>query len=164
MRRKDKAVTELADIETIIRAAAYMTLGMNDEGEAYMTPLDFGYESDGQSLGAVYFHCARAGRKLDLLKADPRVSLLFVASGHALVDEGDGSLACTLNTDYRSVMALGEARVIEDQAEKLAAMRVVLRQHGCEHLPVDPANLGKTALVRIDLNQAVGKAYKQRRS
>lgn len=164
MRRKEKAVTGLADIEDIINAAPYFTMGMTDNHEAYMAPLDFGYESDGQSLGAVYFHCARAGRKLDLLKADPRVSLLFVASGHALVDEGDGSLACTLNTDYRSVMALGEARVIEDEAEKLAAMRVVLRQHGCEHLPVDPKNLGKTALVRIDLNQAVGKAYKQRRS
>ena len=129
-----------------------------------MVPLDFGYESDGQELGAVYFHCARAGRKLDLLKAHPRMSLLVVASGHALVNEGDGSLACTLNTDYRSVMALGEARIIEDEAEKLTAMRVVLRQHGCEHLPVDPDNLGKTALVRVDLKQAVGKAYKQRRS
>ena len=163
MRRKEKAVIGLADIEDIINAAPYFTLGMADNDEAYMAPLDFGYESDGQQLGAVYFHCARAGRKLDLLKANPRVSLLFVASGHALIDEGDGSLACTLNTDYRSVMAVGEARVIADETEKLAAMRVVLRQHGCEHLPVDPDNLGKTALVRVDLNQASGKAYRQRR-
>ena len=160
MRRKDKAVTELADIETIIRAAAYMTLGMNDEGEAYMAPLDFGYESDGRSLGAIYFHCARSGRKLDLIRRDPRVSLLFVAADPALIDEGDGSMACTLNTDYRSVMALGEARIIEDDAEKLNAIRVVLKQHGCEHLPVAPENLAKTALVRIDLISAVGKAYK----
>ena len=164
MRRKEKAVTGLADIESVINAAPYFALGLTDHNEAYMVPLDFGYESNGQNLGTVYFHCARAGRKLDLLKANPRVSLLFVASGHALIDEGDGSLACTLNTDYRSVMALGEARVIEGEAEKLAAMRVVLRQHGCEHLPVDPKNLDKTALVRVDLNQAMGKAYKQRRA
>ena len=164
MRRKEKAITELTDIESIIRSSSYFTLGLADNDEAYMVPLDFGYESDGRELGAVYFHCARAGRKLDLLRANPQVSLLFVASGHALIDEGDGSLACTLNTDYRSVMARGEARVIEDEAEKLTAMRAVLRQHGCEHLPVDPDNLGKTTLVRVDLKQAVGKAYKQRRS
>ena len=164
MRRKEKAVTDLADIESIINAASYFTLGLTDGDEAYMVPLDFGYESAGQELGTVYFHCARAGRKLDLLKANPRVSLLFVASGHTLIDEGDGSLACTLNTDYRSVMALGEARVIDGDTGKLAAMRVVLRQHGCEHLPVAPDNLDKTALVRVDLKQAVGKAYKQRRS
>lgn len=160
MRRKDKAVTELSDIETIIRAAAYMTLGLNDDGEAYMVPLDFGYESDGRSLGAIYFHCARSGRKLDLIKRDPRVSLLFVAAEHALIDEGDGSMACTLNTDYRSVMALGEARIIDDDEAKLAAIRVVLKQHGCENLPVAPENLAKTALVRVELKSAMGKAYK----
>ena len=160
MRRKDKAVTELAAIEAIIRNSAYMTLGMRDEEEAYMVPLDFGYASDGRSLGAVFFHCARSGRKLDLIKRDPRVSLLFVATDHAFIDEGDGSLACTLNTDYRSVMALGEARIVEDEAEKLDAIRVVLKQHGCEHLPVAPENLAKTHLVRVALKSAIGKAYK----
>ncbi len=164
MRRKEKAVTELADIENIIGAASYFTLGLTAGAEAYMVPLDFGYNSNGQALGSVYFHCARSGRKLELIKANPQVSLLFVAAGHALIDEGDGSMACTLNTDYRSVMALGEARIIENEDEKLAAMRVVLRQHNCEHLPVAPDNLAKTALVRIDLKEAVGKAYKQRRS
>ena len=160
MRRKDKAVTELAEIEVIIRAAAYVTLGLSDAGEAYMVPLDFGYESDGRALGAVYFHCARSGRKLDLIRRDPRVSLLFVAADHAFIDEGDGSMACTLNTDYRSVMALGEARIIESETEKLDAIRAVLKQHNCAHLPVAPENLAKTALVRVDLKSAVGKAYK----
>ena len=164
MRRKEKAVKELADIESIIGAASYFTLGLVDGAETYMVPLDFGYSSDGQNLGSVYFHCARSGRKLELINANPQVSLLFVAAGHALIDEGDGSMACTLNTDYRSVMALGEARVVESNTEKLSAMRVVLRQHGCEHLPMDPDNLDKTTLVRIDLKEAVGKAYKQRRS
>ena len=164
MRRKEKAVTEPADIESIIGAAPYFTLGLTDGAEAYMVPLDFGYSPNDQALGSVYFHCARSGRKLEIIKANSQVSLLFVAAGHALIDEGDGSMACTLNTDYRSVMALGEARIIENEEEKLAAMRVVLRQHGCEHLPVAPDNLAKTALVRIDLKEAVGKAYKQRRS
>ena len=162
MRRKDKVVTELDALESIINASAYVTVGFNDNGETYMVPLDFGYDSNGQSLGAVYFHCARAGRKLDLIERDPRVSLLFVAADHAVIDEGDGSLACTLNTDYRSVMALGEARIIDEGAEKSAAIRVVLRQHGCEHRPVTPENLAKTLLVRIDLTSALGKAYKRK--
>ena len=161
MRRKDKAVTALADIEAIINASAYFTLGMAANDEAYMAPLDFGYEPDGEHLGAIYFHCARTGRKLDLIRQNPKVSLLFVAAGHAMIDEGDGSLACTLNTNYRSVMALGEARIIDQdqEAEKLAAMRVLLKQHGCEELPVSPENLAKTALVRIALTSATGKAY-----
>lgn len=160
MRRKDKALTELADLEVIILNSPYVTLGLNDNGEAYMVPLDFGYESDGKTSGTLYFHCAVAGRKLDIIKREPRVSLLFV-SQHKFIDEGDGSLACTLNTDYRSVMALGLARVIEDDVEKKAAIRCVLKRYGCENRPVAPERLAKTALVRVDINEAVGKAYQK---
>ena len=161
MRRKDKAVTDLAGIEAIINASAYVTLGLADGAEAYMVPLDFGYASDQQTLGAIYFHCARTGRKLDLIRQNPSVSLLFIAADHALIDEGDGSMGCTLNTDYRSVMALGQARIIENEAERLAAIRVVLKQHGRENLPIAPENLAKTALVRVDIKSAIGKAYNQ---
>ena len=34
MRRKEKAITGLAEIEDIINAAPYFTLGMTDNGEA----------------------------------------------------------------------------------------------------------------------------------
>ena len=160
MRRKDKAVIALADLEAIILSSPYVTLGLNDNGETYLVPLDFGYESGQEKPGALYFHCAVAGRKLDIIKRRPRVSLLFV-SEHKLIDEGDGSLACTLNTAYRSVMASGLARIIEDDAEKEAAIHSVLKRYGCESRPVAPDKLAKTALVRVDINEAVGKAYQK---
>ena len=159
MRRKDKALTELADIEAVILESPYVTLGLTDNGETYMVPLDFGYKSDGKNPGALYFHCARSGRKLDIMSRNPEVSLLFVAQC-ALFDEGDGDLACTLSTAYRSVMALGKARIIEDEAQKTDAMRIILQRYGCEGRQVAPEKLAKTALVRVDLTETTGKTSK----
>lgn len=159
MRRKDKALTELADIEAVILESPYVTLGFNDNGESYMVPLDFGYASNGKKLGALYFHCARSGRKLDIIDKNPKVSLLFV-SQNSLFDEGDGSLACTLSTEYRSVMALGAAHIIEDEPLRTEGIRIILQRYGCEARHVAPEKLAKTAIVRVDISGATGKFSK----
>lgn len=70
--QKEKAVKELADIESIIGAASYFTLGLVDGAETYMVPLDFGYSSDGQNLGSVYFPCAAPAASWSLSTPTPR--------------------------------------------------------------------------------------------
>ena len=57
MRRKDKIITNQAQLEQIILDAPYVVLGFQTEAQPYLLPLDFAY-----AHGYVYFHCATQGR------------------------------------------------------------------------------------------------------
>ena len=66
MRRKDRAVTDRAQILDILSRCHCCRLGFQDKEEVYIVPLNFGYtESDGHLT--LYFHSARQGRKIDLI-------------------------------------------------------------------------------------------------
>ena len=92
----------------------------------YAVPLNFGYEwKDG--VLTMFFHCAAEGRKLELLRRDPRV--FFQMDGcHRLVLSGDAA-ACTMAFD--SVMGTGEVRFLEGEEARKGLVRI-LRRYGSD--------------------------------
>ena len=67
MRRTDREITDPEKIREIIDDCTCCRLGLCDEGKAYIVPLSFGYtEREGRYV--FYFHSAREGRKLDLIR------------------------------------------------------------------------------------------------
>lgn len=151
MRRKDKIITDQAQLEQIILNAPYMVMGLQTEAEPYLLPIDFAYVD-----GCVYFHCAKEGRKLELLAKNRQVSLLFVNYG-GLVHPEKPNQACQFSTKYKSVMAQGVCEEIEQQAEKEKAMRLIIAKLGIEQLPMPEAALAKTALWKIKIQALSGK-------
>ena len=73
MRRKDREVTRHGDLLGMIARFKVCRLGLWDGREVYVVPLNFGYEEKNGSL-SLFFHCAREGRKLDILQNRPEVS------------------------------------------------------------------------------------------
>lgn len=65
--------------------------------------------------GKLWFHGAKSGHKLDAIRRDPKVSF-FVAETDQLVPEA-------LTTYFRSVIAFGKVRILEDPEEVFAAIR-----------------------------------------
>nr|MBQ4317636.1 pyridoxamine 5'-phosphate oxidase family protein [Clostridia bacterium] len=72
MRRKDREVTDRTVIDEIIRSCGCIRLGLNDSGEVYIVPMNFGYEHDGEKR-VFYMHCAKEGRKLDIIRENPKI-------------------------------------------------------------------------------------------
>lgn len=67
MRRKDREVTDESRIDGIIRRCSCCRLGFSDGGEVYIVPMNFGFvKRDGKRV--FYFHSAKEGRKVELLK------------------------------------------------------------------------------------------------
>ncbi len=62
MRRKDREVVDIGDIQSIIESCKTIHLAMADGGMPYVIPLSFGYEITGNTL-TLYFHSAYAGLK-----------------------------------------------------------------------------------------------------
>ena len=58
MRRKDREITDRAEIEAILNEAMVCRIGLADGGEPYVVPLCFGYED-----GSVYIHSAPEASK-----------------------------------------------------------------------------------------------------
>ena len=73
MRRRDREIKEFDEIVKIIKKCDSLVLGLNDEGYPYLVSLNFGMDiEDGQLY--LYFHCAKEGKKLDLIQKDNRAT------------------------------------------------------------------------------------------
>lgn len=81
-----------------------------DGGYPYAVPVNYVYED-----GKLWFHGAKSGHKSDAIRRDPKVSF-FVAETDQLVPEA-------LTTYFRSVIAFGKVRILEDPEEVFAAIR-----------------------------------------
>ena len=104
MRRKDREVTELSQLEEIIRKCDCIHLGLLDGDYPYVVPMNFGYERTGDQF-TFYMHAASEGKKLELIKAHPQASFCM-DTGHELVK---GEATCSWSFRYESAMGQGGA-------------------------------------------------------
>lgn len=79
MRRKDREVTENSEIEEILNKCKVFRIGLVDDSGVYILPLNFGYVLDGNKL-ELYFHGAKAGKKVELLDQTPQWVLKWIAN------------------------------------------------------------------------------------
>ena len=122
MRRSDREVTEVADIEGIIRRCQVCRLAMVDGDAPYVVPLNFGYALDTAARRLeLAFHGALEGRKVDVLRRDPRVCFEMDIP-HGLLDLGGGRFSYR----FESVIGSGRAVFAESHAEKRRLLGLLL--------------------------------------
>lgn len=151
LRRKEKEIKDPGEMKAILQAAKYVTVAMCRGDEPYLVTLSHGYDTQ---RNAVYFHCAREGKKIGILAANNRVW------GQAIVDRGYVDGRC--DHLFATVQFSGRVSFIEDEAEKRHALAVMIRQ--LESDPdrvmghqVNDASVAKVHIGRIDLDYLSGK-------
>ena len=136
--------------------APYVTVSMvRPDGTPYGLPLSL-VRSGGRTF---YFHCADEGEKLDCLKSNPIVSLSAVSRCTPKYEEEKNNFT----EYYGSAVAIGRAEIVTDDAEKIAALRLLCERFLPKYMEhFDEAvnrSLGRTTVVRIDLLEPpVGKS------
>ena len=121
---------------------------MYDGEMPYVVPLSFGY--DGKNI---YLHGAKEGRKIDILKRNPKVCFEFETECEVLPAER----ACSFTMRYRSVIGYGNACFLEDSEEKIAAMRIIMRHYTDKTFAFTENDVKNIAVIRIDIEQIAGK-------
>jgi len=145
MRRKDRQVTNPAQIEKIIQEAKICHLALIDDGEPYAVPVNFGWESS-----CLYFHSVNEGRKVDILKRNNTVSFNIVGK----MEVTDAS---SCKVAYRSVSGTGTAHIVAAVEEKVRGIRAIMRQIIGSEFDFPLESLGQTMVFRIDIRDIQGK-------
>lgn len=108
--RRERQQLPQAEAEAILREATSGVLAvLGDDGYPYAVPLSHFY--DGRTL---WFHCAREGHKLDAVRAGDKASFCVVAMDQVVPEK--------YTTCYRSAIAFGRVRVVEDPEEARSAL------------------------------------------
>ena len=146
MRRKDREVTDQAEIRKFIEKEQVMRVGFCDEGDIYIVPVNYGFTVEDGNYVFV-FHGARAGRKFELAKSCPTVG--FEIDGMYQLMEADE--ACDFSAHFQSVIGTGRLSLVEESAEKEALPNLLMGQIAS---PMDWSYDGKmlaaTAVFRLD--------------
>jgi len=148
VRRKDKEITERHLLEDVLRRGEVCRLALFDEEYPYIVPLNFGYEN-----GKLFLHGATSGKKLDLIRRNPRVSFEVETDLEILTAEDP----CNWSMRYRSVVGRGAAVILETPEEKRHGLNVVIAHYGKESFPFPDAALQAVAVVRVDIADMTGK-------
>ena len=149
MRRKERKITERAEIEKIINKAEVCHLAMIDGDMPYVVPLNFGYKD-----GCLYFHSAREGRKIEALRANPKVSFTMYVDDEIV----KGNSACECTSRYKCVMGSGRAEVIIDKVARIEGLTVITGHYSPEG-PFDfhEKLLEITAIIKVNIESMTGK-------
>lgn len=143
MRRKDREITDFQQILDIFKNADVCRIAIHDE-YPYIVPLNYGYTVDNDTI-TLYFHSACEGRKLDLLKSNPKVGFEIDYNHELTYDDAKGS--CSML--YECVMGQGTVEFVEGQ-EKLDALRLILQKYGREeHFNMVPALVERTVAFKL---------------
>ena len=149
-RRQDRAFS-LALIDRCTHGVAALSTG---EDAPYCLPLSLVRVGD-----CLYFHCAREGRKIQLLRRDPRVCVTFVGE-----DAPTFEAPANYTTLFQSAIVTGTASEVLDREEKIAALRALcqkLTPGFMEHFDrAVEQSLEVTAVWRIEMDEISGKAKK----
>jgi nitroimidazol reductase NimA-like FMN-containing flavoprotein (pyridoxamine 5'-phosphate oxidase superfamily) len=148
MRRQEKAVLERSEIDAILRRATVVFISMCDHDRPYVVPMDFGY--DGVCL---YLHSAREGRKVEILRKNPRVCFA-AAPDHEIVP---GKTACAWTARYRSVVGEGVARFCESAEEKRRGLDALMSRYAKGPFDYPDAALARTAVIKVEIMELSGK-------
>ena len=149
MRRREKEITDLQEIEAILRRAQVCRLALVDGDRPYIVPMNFGYER-----GILYFLCAPEGRKLEILRRNRHVCF-EVDVDHELMT--GGAQPCRWGMRYRSVIGFGSAFFIEDATEKRGALAVIMGQYAEGEFDFPEEEVTRTTVFKVEIETMTGK-------
>ena len=123
MRRQNRQVTDLAEIKTILEEIKVARLGMFDGKRVYVVPLNHGFEMEEDGKIIFYLHCAKVGRKVEILKKNPEVCI-ELDGRHELMN---ANAPCDHSYYYASLIGNGAVEFVDDFAEKAYALELVMK-------------------------------------
>jgi nitroimidazol reductase NimA-like FMN-containing flavoprotein (pyridoxamine 5'-phosphate oxidase superfamily) len=148
-----RAITDNKEIVEIIQRCQWCHLAMAEPGgNPYVLPMNFGFRD-----GVIYLHGAQHGKKIDILRKNPRVCINFTTD-HLLRYQNE-QVACSWSMKYRSVLCYGEAEFITDPDAKKAAFHIVMAQYTTGEFNFNPPSIREVNVWKVKVEKFEGRTY-----
>jgi uncharacterized protein len=150
MRRKDREITDRTEIDEIIKATNLMHIALVDGDMPFLVPVFYAFDGT-----ALYFHSAQAGSKIEILKRNNNVCFeISIDNGFIESEE-----PCDFEAKHRTVIGIGKAVFVEDTADKIKALDLIVAHFTEKKFEYPKTNLDRTAVIRIDIVSVKGKKH-----
>ena len=155
MRRTDRDITaDTARVTDILDRARVLRLALNDGPRPYIVPMHYGYTLENGTL-TFWLHCAKEGHKLDLLRADPNAAFELDCD---IAPVSGGDVPCTYGSAYASVMGFGTAAVVDDPAEKIAALQTLMHTQTGREFVLTEQMAQSVCVLRLTVSEYTAKS------
>ncbi|MDU2064701.1 MAG: pyridoxamine 5'-phosphate oxidase family protein [Sporomusaceae bacterium] len=148
MRHKNKLMSETDAIEVLTKAEFGTLASIGKNGYPYAVPLNFVVEN-----GAVYFHSAHEGNKINNIKNNAKVSFSAVSYVNLVPSKFD--------TEYDSAVIFGTAVEVTDEIDKRQALIALIKKYSSEYFDKGMAyitnSINTTTVYKIHIEHMTGK-------
>ncbi|MGE5627889.1 MAG: pyridoxamine 5'-phosphate oxidase family protein [Solirubrobacterales bacterium] len=155
MRRKDREITDMAEMLKVLDKCKVCRVGMKDKDGLYIVPLNFGYSFENNEL-VLYFHSAKEGRKISAIMENNSVCFEMDCE-HSLIT---ADTACGYGYSFKSIIGNGKAEFIEEAEEKKRALSILMKHQTGMDFTFDDKMAGSVAVFKITSNSFTGKDHK----
>lgn len=153
MRRKRQLLSDEESIEILKNATSGVLALLGDEEYPYAVPISYNYDDH-----KIYFHAAKEGHKIDAIRKCNKASFCVIAQDKIVPQE--------YTTYYKSVIAFGKIRVLEEENEINRAIEKLAVKYHPEDSRINRGQViagGWSALCMIELSieHMTGKCAKE---
>jgi uncharacterized protein len=150
MRRKDKQVSDRDVLFRIINNSTICRMGLVKDNRPYVIPLNFGF--DGRNI---YFHSARDGQKVEILKMNNYICVEFEQAVSIIENEKP----CNWSARYLTVIVHGMAELLVDPVEKKYGLGQILEHYkaGSGHQFTDK-EIEPVLVYKVVIEEIIGKS------
>lgn len=152
MTRREREITDINRITAILDKAKIAHIGLVDGDEPYVVPMNYGYIMQDGRL-TIYLHGAKRGRKIDIMKANPKVFFEAECS----LQEFEGDIACRYGIAYESIMGRGTATIVEDVEEKKKGLSALMKTQTGKDFEFEDKMVAFVSVIRIDVSEYTAK-------
>lgn len=149
--RRSKQQMPLEDAKKILKQGKTGILAITYHDEPTMVPLNYVYEEH-----TIWFHCAKSGHKLEVIKNNPKVSFCVIAQDEVVPEK--------YSTKYQSVLIYGNASILENEEEKYDVLTKLVAKYCPKQVPLGKAyieqGIADTCVVKIEIDHISGKFHK----
>jgi len=151
LRRVERTMKTREEMEKLLERMPVGCLSVTTEDGPYAVAMNYLFHN-----GHIYLHGAKAGRKTESLKRDPRVCFLVYEDGPQVVRDE----SCGISQIYKSVICSGKASLVEDTDEKKLVLKKMIGKYAPEYVSaqiIDAENVERTAVIKIAIEAMSGK-------
>ncbi|WP_099467522.1 pyridoxamine 5'-phosphate oxidase family protein [Konateibacter massiliensis] len=148
MRRKRQELSFEDCIDVLKKGTSGVLAVAGDDDFPYAVPLSYVYEDS-----KIIFHCAKTGHKLDAIARNNKVSFCVIDKDDVVPKE--------YTSYFRSVIAFGKARILDEETEKRTALEKLAERYSPEEVEGRMQEIEKqfkhVCMVEVTIEHMTGK-------